>query len=282
MNYLLVCTGNTCRSPMAEGLLKRLVGKEDRVLSAGLAVDGFHASANAVDAMAEIGVDLTAHRAHQVTPELVRDADRIGVMSPAHAAALVAYFAADPHKITVLGGGIPDPYGGDLEAYRRTRDALSAALRDWISPVRIVPMEARHLPALAAIEAACFAHPWSEQALADELTNNTARFLVAETPDGDVLGYLGLFSVAGEGMIGNLAVAPDHRRQGVASRLLDAADDVAAREGLSRLTLEVRPSNTAAVALYEHHGFLRDGCRPRFYRDPVEDAALYSKSYLKD
>ena len=139
-------------------------------------------------------------------------------------------------------------------------------------------MTADHIPALAALEAACFADPWSAAALAEELQNPAAVFLVAV--DGErVLGYAGMHHVADEGYIANVAVAPTARRQGVARRLLAALTDYGKAHTLYRLTLEVRVSNAAAIALYEGDGWVRDGVRPAFYAHPSEDAAIYSKYF---
>lgn len=144
-----------------------------------------------------------------------------------------------------------------------------------MSAVTVVPMTAAHVDAVAALEAGCFSRPWSADALREALAQPTAHFLVAMA-DTQVVGYLGLYAVADEGTIANVAVAPAARRQGVASALLRQASSFGAAVGLSRLMLEVRVSNAAAVALYERLGFVRDGVRPRFYDRPTEDAALYS------
>ena len=142
-----------------------------------------------------------------------------------------------------------------------------------MSDIRIVPMAEDHLSALAALETCCFADPWSEAALREELQNPHARFLVAM--DGEtVVGYLGCHHVVDEAFIANVAVSPEHRRRGIGRLLVEAAKADAA--ALFRLTLEVRVSNTAAIALYRSLGFTQDGIRPRFYAHPTEDAALYS------
>lgn len=139
--------------------------------------------------------------------------------------------------------------------------------------IAIVPMRACHLAAVAALEAQCFAEPWSENALREELNNPCARFLVAVDAD-TVVGYLGCHHIAGEGFIANVAVSPAFRRRGIARALVSAAlsDGVS----LSRISLEVRVSNASAIALYRSLGFVCEGLRPSFYRYPTEDAAIYS------
>ncbi len=145
-------------------------------------------------------------------------------------------------------------------------------------PLTVCPMQAQHIPALAALEQQCFAAPWSAQALAEELSNPHAVFLVAEQA-GEVCGYAGMHHLGDEGFITNVAVSPAARRQGVARALLAALEHYARQHTLYRLTLEVRVSNAAAIALYEGAGYRRDGVRPGFYRQPTEDAAIYSRYF---
>ena len=143
---------------------------------------------------------------------------------------------------------------------------------------QLVPMDRSHLAAVAALERLCFTTPWTEAMLEEELYNDPASFIVAQRADGEVLGYAGLHVILDEGYIDNVAVRPEYRRQGVADRLLD----VFCRFGQARLaflTLEVRPSNTAAVALYEKHGFREAGRRKNYYENPTEDALLLTKEF---
>lgn len=145
----------------------------------------------------------------------------------------------------------------------------------------LVPMDRSHLDGVAELERMCFTTPWTQAMLEEELYNDTASFIVAEGEDGSVLGYAGLHAILDEGYIDNVAVRPDCRRQGIADRLLD----VFCRFGeanLSFLTLEVRPSNTAAVALYEKHGFAEAGRRRDYYENPKEDALLLTREFGKD
>ncbi|MDD3193182.1 MAG: ribosomal protein S18-alanine N-acetyltransferase [Oscillospiraceae bacterium] len=142
---------------------------------------------------------------------------------------------------------------------------------------RLLPMEKRHLSALAALERICFSDPWSEDAFLSELDNPGSHFMVAQDAAGTVLGYLGLHHVLDEGYIANIAVDPLFRRQGIGSALLTDAQRFACRTGLAFLTLEVRRSNLGAQALYRRHGFEPVGERKNYYREPVEDAILMTR-----
>ena len=144
--------------------------------------------------------------------------------------------------------------------------------------IHLVPMDRSHLSGVAALERQCFSTPWNEAMLQEELYNDTACFIVAEGADGEVLGYAGLHVVLNEGYIDNVAVRPACRRQGIAHRLLNAFCRFG-QEHLAFLTLEVRPSNTAAVALYTKHGFQEVGRRKDYYDNPVEDALLLTRAF---
>ena len=142
----------------------------------------------------------------------------------------------------------------------------------------IVPMDRSHVDQIAALERACFSTPWSETQLEDALYNDNACFIVAEDGEGGVLGYAGLHVVLDEGYIDNVAVEQAARRHGVASALLD----VFCRFGqanLAFLTLEVRASNTAAIALYQKHDFAQVGLRKNYYTNPREDAIIMTREF---
>ena len=149
--------------------------------------------------------------------------------------------------------------------------------------VKIVPMAAEHLDRLEQLERMCFSRPWSKKMLAEELDNQCAAFLVAVEPETEkAVGYAGLLVVADEGYIPNVAVDPSCRRQGVAAQLLQVFDNFAKGNHLAFLTLEVRPSNAAAIALYEGFGFREVGRRRNYYDLPKEDALILTKYYTEE
>ncbi|MCI9158873.1 MAG: ribosomal protein S18-alanine N-acetyltransferase [Lawsonibacter sp.] len=145
----------------------------------------------------------------------------------------------------------------------------------------IVPMDRSHIPQIAALERECFSDPWSERLLEDALFDPQACFIAAEDEEGHVLGYAGLHAVLDEGYIDDIAVAPDARRHGVASALLDVFCRFGA-VNLAFLTLEVRNSNTAAIALYKKFGFRQAGLRPGYYQKPREDALIMTREFSKE
>lgn len=134
-------------------------------------------------------------------------------------------------------------------------------------------MARAHLDSLARLEALCFSTPWSREALGDEIGNPSACFLTA-LEDGLPIGYIGAHFACGEFYLDNIAVHPAHRRQGAARALLEALIGFARENGGVFLTLEVRPSNAPARALYGSLGFTEAGRRKNFYSRPAEDALL--------
>ena len=113
-----------------------------------------------------------------------------------------------------------------------------------------------------------------------ENTMKKYPYLVAEQ-DGKVLGYAGVLVMADEGYITNVAVFPEYRRHGIGAAIIEVFMNFARGNDLAFLTLEVRPSNTAAIALYEGFGFEEVGRRKNYYDLPKEDALILTR-YFKE
>ena len=281
MNILFVCTGNTCRSPMAEGYLKSKGIEGVTVLSRGLAADGSPVSLNSKTAMDEAGIDIGSHISKQITADDINKADKIICLSPSHKAVLLSAGVPE-NKLYILGDGISDPFGGSIETYRRCRDEIFAAIDILIKDgffgnISVIPIEQRHIKEIARLEEICFSEPWSEEGILEAYRLGT-KFFAAEA-DKKLIGYIGIKAVIDEGYITNIAVFPEFRRRGVAKALLNKVFEFAKEKGLSFVSLEVRPSNTEAISLYEKTGFREEGRRKNFYRLPLEDALIMTKRF---
>ena len=126
---------------------------------------------------------------------------------------------------------------------------------------------------ISALERESFSAPWTEAQLG-RLCRGEGGALFAAFLDGAPAGYAGLETVLDEADMMNLAVAPRHRRQGIARQLVEALGNALRAQGVQSLTLEVRASNEAAIQLYRSLGFTQVGRRPRYYTKPTEDALI--------
>lgn len=166
--------------------------------------------------------------------------------------------------------------------------------------VSIRRMKAEDIPTVAGLEQECFAEPWSENALAESLADPNYVFFVATVVVDDassslrnkteenerkphpcevVVGYVGAYLAADELSITNVAVSASYRRCGAADHLMKALDEFAYEKKLYGITLEVRVSNSAAIALYEKNGYEKSGIRKGFYSKPKEDALIMWKYF---
>ncbi|HEV3025796.1 MAG TPA: Sua5/YciO/YrdC/YwlC family protein [Pirellulales bacterium] len=150
---LFVCTGNTCRSPMAEAMFRQMVAQrlgckpeqvEDRgvvALSAGIAaMAGGGAAGEAVEVLRAMGADLSKHETQPLTEQLVRDADLVLAMTRSHRQAVLAEWPTAAERVKLVchdGSDVPDPVGGPLEQYRRCAAQLKPDLERWAAELEI-------------------------------------------------------------------------------------------------------------------------------------------------
>lgn len=278
MKIIFVCTGNTCRSPLAEGYLKSKNIPDLQVLSRGLFADGSPVSENSRIVAEESGIDISNHISKQLTNADL-DADRFYCMSDSHRQMLLSV-GIPQEKIFVLGGGIDDPYGGSIGLYRVCRDEIFTQI-DLLSfgEVSVRKAEYNDIPFIAQLEKECFSSPWSENAIRESMDANT-HFLVAVS-NGNVLGYMGISVILDEGYITNIAVSEKYRNNGIGKLLLKECFALAEKFSLSFVSLEVRVSNHNAISLYEKSGFKEEGLRKNFYTNPLENAIIMTRRFSK-
>jgi [ribosomal protein S18]-alanine N-acetyltransferase len=135
-------------------------------------------------------------------------------------------------------------------------------------------LELGDLDAIERIERASYPTPWSRSMFASELAKPSSLSFGAVDETGTLVGYLVLSRYVDAWHVMNVAVAPERRRQGIASALLHRLLELTKDDALRGYTLEVRTSNVGAIRLYERFGFRRKGVRRGYYTDNREDALI--------
>ncbi|HSK92511.1 MAG TPA: ribosomal protein S18-alanine N-acetyltransferase [Candidatus Angelobacter sp.] len=154
---------------------------------------------------------------------------------------------------------------------------MALTARVVVDPMRMDDVQAVH-----EIERLSFRTPWPAYAFEQELRGNRlARYVVARAGDR-VVGFAGIWLMVDDAHVTTFGVHPDWRRQGIGRQLLLNLAELSVTIGARRMTLEVRPSNQAAQALYQAFGFEIVGRRPRYYTDDGEDALIMTTPDLAD
>ncbi|MCQ2454741.1 MAG: ribosomal protein S18-alanine N-acetyltransferase [Clostridia bacterium] len=280
MKIIFVCTGNTCRSPFAEGYFNSLGIYGIKAESRGISVNGMSASENSRKIAKLYGFDIDSHLSKSFTEDDF-NADFIFTMSKKHKDFLVANGGRE-NKIFVLGLGISDPFGGDLSCYHDSLSQIKAEIDNlyfdgFFDNINIKEMNAKHISYIARIEKENFSEPWSETSIFESSKNNTIFFVAEE--EKEPIGYIGLNFVADEGYITSVAVSCENRNRGVATKLLNKCFSFAKEKNLSFVSLEVRSSNENAKRLYSKLGLNPEGLRKDFYRNPREDAIIMTRRF---
>lgn len=274
-NILFVCSGNTCRSPLCEVLGNKLLPSFSFSSRALSGFSGDSASEGSIDAARRHSLDLSSHRSRVLSVEDIDKADEIICMTESHKAILsnILERLSIKKDVTVLGGGIPDPFMGDSEVYENCYNLIKNAIIFHFFGLEIAPISKEDISYLHLLEVNIFSIPWSEQAFSEFLENENNFGLVAKK-NGKIVGYITGSSVLGEAEIYNIAVTLEERGKGIGRLLLLEFED---RLTPKEIVLEVRKSNEGAIRLYEKLGYKTISERKNFYENPREDALMMKK-----
>ena len=141
--------------------------------------------------------------------------------------------------------------------------------------IHISKMSAEDIENVVQIEAEAYGeHHWSKSSFYDEMQNNLAKYYVAKTSDGELVGYAGTWHIIDEGHITTIAVKKEFQRQHIGEAIIIKILEDCYSAGIKYLTLEVRESNEAAIGLYTKYGFASLGTRKGYYQDNNENALI--------
>lgn len=144
-----------------------------------------------------------------------------------------------------------------------------------LSEIFIKNMTKDDVESVIAIEEEAYGkHHWAKASFYDEMSNNLAKYYVAKTRDGEIIGYAGTWHIIDEGHITTIAVKKDYLRNHIGEALIHQIVEDCYKDKVKYLTLEVRVSNEPAIKLYEKYGFQSLGTRKGYYQDNNEDALI--------
>lgn len=151
-----------------------------------------------------------------------------------------------------------------------------------LAPCLVRQAKHQDLSEIYELEKECFSMPWSFESLEKDITSNKNSTYLTAVLNGRIIGYIGMWQIFEDAEITNLAVSKDFRRKGIGNRLIREICSVAEKKGATRILLEVRQTNKAAIDLYISNDFKRISIRKCYYKDTGEDAIIMLKNLKVD
>jgi len=290
-NILFVCSGNTCRSPMAQGIFNKIAKEKGLpffATSCGCATyGGDKSSENSIKVCGDIGVDLNAHISRGLTALAVEEAYKIFPLADGHFSVLKQYF---PNKNGIENSlNISDPYGGDEEIYKKCREEIYEKVCEIIEELLsenddeneqdvIVSFAGiNDVKNLVSLGEKYFHDYWDEETLKNYCENPLLIFLKSINKNGELSGYLCGRYIFETFEIDRVVVDEKFRGKGIAKSLIKEFEKIAKARCGFEILLEVRRSNIPAISLYEKCGFEKLSERKDYYQNPTEDAIIMKK-----
>lgn len=258
------------------------------------AVEGQNAAPNLVTVAAEVGIDLSQHKSHYVTLENIKCATLI-IPQDVMISRGVASVLNNNKKKIYRPLDVYDPSNLMLGNFRQSRDecitfcekllkklvSMEKAEKKLMEDIEYRPVLLQEAPLVYELEELCFSHPWTLPNIESELEKETGIFIGAFYKE-KMIGYVSCYYVDDVGYINNVGVHPEYRGMGIGQTLLIQLEETAISRGVCSLFLEVRSKNAIAIGMYEKLGYKKQGERPFFYRDPVDNADLMVKVIVPD
>ena len=147
-----------------------------------------------------------------------------------------------------------------------------------VSIIDIVLLNEDYIDELVKLENKCFSDPWSASMFLGDLKSEHTYYFGAYNKKDELIGYIGMWNVGDTSEITNIAVHPDYRRKGIATKLVNELETLCLDIDILYINLEVRESNCKAISLYNKLGFEKVGLRKNYYKNPAENAILMTKN----
>ncbi|MBR4282924.1 MAG: ribosomal protein S18-alanine N-acetyltransferase [Clostridia bacterium] len=289
-NILFVCSGNTCRSPMAEGIFNKIAKEKGLpffATSCGVATyGGDKASPNSLKVCKDIGVDLNAHISRGLTISAVEEAYKIYPLADGHFSVLKQYF---PNKKGIEKSlNISDPFGGDEETYKKCREEIEEKIDEIFEEIlrencdkNLVSFAGKNdVKTLTVLGEKYFHDFWDEETLKSYCENPLSIFLKSFDEKNELSGYICGRFICETAEIDRVVVDEKFRGKGFAKSLINEFEKIAKSKGVFEILLEVRRSNAPAISLYEKSGFVKISERKGYYSNPTEDAIIMRKEII--
>ena len=290
-NILFVCSGNTCRSPMAEGIFNKIAkdkGLPFYATSCGCATyGGDRASENSVKVCKDVGVDLNAHISRGLTAEMVKRAHKIYPLADSHFKVLKQYFKDKDGIENSLD--ISDPFGGDEETYRKCREEIEEKIDEIFEEIlsencdensiknKVSFASKNDIKSLVNLGEKSFSDFWDEETLKNYCENPLLILLKSFDENGNISGYICGRYIFETAEIDRVVVDEEYRGKGIAKSLINEFEKLVKANDVYEILLEVRASNIPAISLYKKTGFEKISERKDYYQNPTEDAVIMKK-----